>query len=306
MQRVDSAKIDVQSLQEAPLKTQSAQLNLHMAVLLFGLSGLFGKWLSIDPMAIVFGRTAVAALAIFISLKLISSSLAVGSTKSLLWMVLSGVVLALHWITFFHSIQVSTVAIGLVGFSAFPVFVTFIEPVLSGQSIRRIDVVSAGLVTIGLIFVAPSFDLNDTGTVGLLWAVFSGALFAVLTLMNRRLVEEHPVMQLAFYQHVSAALVVLPFVLIAGAMPVAGTDWGLLIVLGLLCTALPHMLFIQSLMVLKAQLASVVAGLEPVYGIFFAAILLGEIPNLSTLIGAVIVFAAVVLAVRAHAEAPAS
>lgn len=285
------------------MKAESAQLNLHMAVLLFGLSGLFGKWLSIEPMAIVFGRTAIAALAIFIGLKFICSPLAVGSAKSLLLMVMSGVVLALHWLTFFHSIQVSTVAIGLVGFSAFPVFVTFIEPVLTGQSIRRIDVLSAALVTIGLIFVAPSFDLNDTGTVGLLWAVFSGALFAVLTLMNRRLVKEHPVMQLAFYQHVSAALVVLPFVVLVGVMPVT-TDWGMLIVLGLFCTALPHMLFIQSLTVLKAQLASIVAGLEPVYGIFFAAILLGEIPNLSTLVGAVIVFGAVILAMRAHAETP--
>lgn len=300
MQRTGSAKIDALSRQELLLKTQSAQLSLHLAVLLFGLSGLFGKWLSIDPMVIVFGRTAVAALAIFIVLKLISSSLAVSSTKSLLLMVISGVVLALHWLTFFHSIQVSTVAIALVGFSAFPVFVTFIEPVLTGQSIRRVDILSALLVTIGLVFVAPSFDLNDTATVGLLWAVLSGALFAVLTLMNRCLVEEHPVMQLSFYQHVCAALAVLPFVVVAGVVPVT-SDWGLLIVLGLVCTALPHMLFIQSLTVLKAQLASIVAGLEPVYGIFFAAILLGEIPSLSTLTGAVIVFAAVILAVRAHA-----
>ena len=69
-----------------------------------------------------------------------------------------------------------------------------------------------------------------------------------------------------------------------------------------MCTALPHALFIKSLAVVKAQLASVVTALEPVYGIAFAVVLLHEIPSLATLAGAALVFAAVWLAMAAHAR----
>jgi len=214
-------------------------------------------------------------------------------------MALSGLVLALHWVTFFHAIQSSTVAVGLIGFSTFPVFVTFLEPVLSGQKIRRIDIISAMLVLLGLVLVAPGFDLSDSGTVGLLWAVLSGALFAVLTLINRHLVETNSSIVVAFYQHSAAALCLLPFVIIFGATLNSSDIW-LLLVLGVACTALPQTLFIKSLAALKAQLASVVAGLEPVYGIVFAVLLLGEIPSMQTITGAVIVFGAVILAMKAH------
>ena len=278
---------------------RTAHFELHTAVLLFGVSGLFGKLISASPVTIVFGRTVFAAVAIFIGLKLCRSKFATASHKALFLMALSGLVLALHWVTFFHGIQSSTVAIGLVGFSTFPVFVTFLEPVLSGQKIRKIDVISAMLVSLGLVLVAPSFDLNDSGTVGLLWAVLSGALFAILTLINRHLVETNSSIVVAFYQHSAAALCLLPFVIIFGATLDSNDIW-LLLVLGVACTALPQTLFIKSLAALKAQLASVVAGLEPVYGIVFAVLLLGEIPSIQTITGAAIVFGAVVLAMKAH------
>lgn len=279
---------------------RSGLFALHSAVLLFGLSGLFGKWLDTAPEMIVFGRTVVAALAIYIGLKVFAQPVRVNASKTFWGAVISGVVLALHWGTFFHAIQVSTVAIGLVGFSAFPVFVTLIEPLLTGSSLRRVDILSALLVSVGLLFVAPSFDLADTGTVGLLWAILSGALFAGLTLMNRQLIRQQAVMPLALVQQGVAALFVLPLVIVGGELPSIG-DCGMLFVLGLICTALPHVLFVQSLSVLKAQLASVVAGLEPVYGIVFAALLLQEIPTVSTVVGALIVFSAVTVAIRAHA-----
>ena len=278
---------------------RTAHLELHSAVLLFGVSGLFGKLIEANPVTIVFGRTVFAAVAIFIGLKLCRMKFATCSHKSLLLMALSGLVLALHWVTFFHAIQSSTVAIGLIGFSTFPVFVTFLEPVLYGQKIRRIDIISAMLVSVGLAIVAPGFDLSDSGTVGLLWAVLSGALFAILTLINRRLVETNSSFVVAFYQHGTAALGLLPFVIIFGAIPDSSNIW-LLLILGVACTALPQTLFIKSLAVLKAQLASVVAGLEPVYGIVFAVFLLGEVPDMQTISGAVIVFGAVILAMKAH------
>lgn len=277
-----------------------AHIELHIAVLLFGISGLFGKLISADSTTIVFGRTAFAAIAIYIGLKIFAVKLTVAPGNSRIVLPLSGLVLALHWVAFFHAIQISTVAIGLIGFATFPVFVTFFEPLISRQKIRGIDIASALIVMAGLILVAPGFDLANTGTIGLLWAMVSGALFAILTLLNRRLVETNTFMVVAFFQHSSAALLLLPFLFLLGEYPSSNTIWQLL-VLGVFCTALPQTLFIKSLTALKAQLASIVTGLEPVYGIVLAAVFLNEKPDLSTALGAALVFGAVILAMKAHA-----
>ena len=268
---------------------------------LFGISGLFGKLISASALIIVLGRTAFAALTIVLGLKIFSVGMRASSRKSLVSIAASGVLLALHWLTFFHAIQVSTVAIGLIGYATFPIFVTFLEPLLSSQRVRSVDVLSAVVVVIGLMLVAPRFDLSDSGMVGLIWAVVSGGLFAVLTLHNRVLVKKNSVRVVALYQHASAALVLLPVAFIQAEVPQSNTVL-LLLILGVFCTALPQILFIKSLAVLKAQFVSIVAGLEPVYGILFAAILLSEIPELQTVIGACLVFGAVVIAMRAHAN----
>jgi len=280
---------------------RTAHIELHSAVLLFGVAGLFGKLVAADPAMIVFGRTFFAALVILLGLKVYRISLVPGSRNSLLLMIVSGLVLALHWWAFFYAIQLSTVAVGLIGFATFPVFVTILEPVLSGHKYRAVDFASAALVVLGLIFVAPGFSLANQGLVGLLWAVFSGALFAVLTLINRRLVADHSPFVVVFYQLGVATLCLLPFA-VGAVQELDQKNLWLLLILGVFCTALPHTLFIKSLRAIKAQLASVVTALEPVYGIVLAAIFLHEIPGISTLLGAFLVFAAVVLAMTAQAQ----
>ena len=279
-----------------------AHIELHLAVLLFGLAGLFAKLVPAGPITIVVGRTVIAAVVLFIGLKLFSVSLSIRSRRLGLLLMVSGIVLAIHWLTFFHAIQLSTVAIGLVGFATFPIFVTFLEPALGRQSIRLVDVACAVAVLAGLLLVVPEFSLDDAGTVGLLWAILSAALFAVLALMNRRLLQQQTFSVVAFYQQAVAAMCLIPFMWIEG-LPTEPETIGLLLLLGAVCTALPHTLFIKALGVLKAQLVSIVTGLEPVYGIIFAAWLLHEIPGLTVILGAVIVFAAVIVATLSHEQA---
>ncbi len=276
-----------------------AHFELHTAVLLFGVAGLFAKLVPAGPVTIVVGRTVFAALALFIGLKLFSVTMKVRSKPAGLLLVLSGVVLAVHWLTFFHAIQLSTVAIGLVGFATFPIFVTFLEPLLGKQRIRPVEIGCALAVLLGLLLVVPDFSLADSGTLGLLWAILSAALFAVLALMNRRLLETQTFPVVAFYQQATAALCLVPFLFVEG-LPTESRTIGLLLLLGIVCTALPHTLFIKALGVLKAQLVSIVTGLEPVYGILLAAWLLDEIPGISVVLGALLVFAAVIVATVSH------
>ena len=278
-----------------------AHVEIHVAVLLFGLAGLFAKLVPAGPITIVVGRTVFAAMVLLIGLKLFSVSLTIYSKRSGLILAISGAVLAIHWLSFFHAIQLSTVAIGLVGFATFPIFVTFLEPLVGGSSVRMIDIACAVAVLLGLLLVVPDFSLDDAGTQGLLWAILSASLFAVLALMNRQLLQQQTFSVVAFYQQAIAALCLIPFLWIEG-VPSEAKTIGLLVLLGAICTALPHTLFIKALGVLKAQLVSIVTGLEPVYGIIFAAWLLHEIPGLPVVFGAMIVFGAVVVATLSHRQ----
>ena len=101
---------------------------LHIAVFLFGFSALFGKLILQDALVIVFGRTLIGAISLFSVLQYSKIKIFIKSKKDFYTLMIAGVLFAIHWFTFFKSIQLSTVAIGALTFSTYPVFVTFLEP----------------------------------------------------------------------------------------------------------------------------------------------------------------------------------
>lgn len=270
-------------------------LEIHIAVLLFGLAGLFGKLLTLPVLVIVFGRTLFASLTLGAILFCSSIPLRAESRQDLAVLILLGAILAVHWITFFHAIQISTVAVGLLTFSTFPLFVTFMEPFFFKEKLLLFDILTAGSVLLGVVLVVPSFDFQNNVTQGAFWGTMSGFTFAVLAVLNRKYVSTYPPVVIVCYQNWIATLILLPF-LIANDWALEPVDVALLAILGIFCTALAHVLFIRSLVHVKAQLASIIASLEPVYGIIFALVLLGEVPALRTILGGGIILGTIIMA----------
>jgi drug/metabolite transporter (DMT)-like permease len=282
-----------------PVPAASAVLALHFAVALFGFAGLFGKWLALPPTVIVLGRTLVAAVAL--AIVALAQRTPLAPARALAG---NGVVLAIHWIAFFEAVQVASVAIGLLGYASFPLFVLAFERVMLGRHWTASEAATAMLVVVGLVILVPSFDPDDATLRGLAWGVLSGATFALLAVWNRRYVATHAPLAVALWQNAFAAIVLLPFVWIGReAIPaLSARDVALLAVLGIVCTALAHTLFVSSLRRLSAHTASVVAALEPVYGIALAVLLLGEVPTLRTLVGAALIVGAAIHATRIHSS----
>ena len=270
-------------------------IEIHFAVLLFGIAGLFGKFLFLSPLVIVFGRTSFAALTLSAILFYSKTQIRTKTIQDFTVLILLGIILAIHWITFFHAIQMSTVAVGLLTFSTFPVFVTFMEPYFFKEKLRRFDLLTAASVVLGLILVIPSLDFQNHITQGAFWGTISGFTFAVLSILNRKYVGTYPSMVIVCYQNWMATLILFPFLFFED-LSLQPTDVLLLAVLGIFCTALAHVLFIKSLVHIKTQLASITACLEPVYGIIFAFVLLGEIPALRTILGGGIILGTIALA----------
>ncbi len=214
------------------------------------------------------------------------------SFKDYVLMITAGIVLAVHWTTFMQSIQSSTVAVGTLTFSTFPLFVTFLEPLLFREKLRVSSIMSAFIMLAGVLFIVPEFEIGNRMTQGVLWGMAGSLSYAVLSLMNRLFMERYTSSKTAFYEQATASIVLLPTVFIL--QPAAeARDILVLLLLGVVFTAVAHTMYIESLKYVKVQTAGIVSGLESVYGICAAFLFLGEKPGIKELAGGMIILGVV-------------
>ena len=264
-------------------------IELHGAIFLFGLAGLFGKWIHLSPLIIVFGRVIFASLSLGLFLKLSKKHLfSVKMKPDLIWLLVLGMILTVHWVAFFQSIQISTVAVGLLSYSTFPLFTAFLEPLVFRERLSVFHLILSLGCILGIYLIIPRFDFRDATVQGVLWGVLSGLTFSFLTIINRKLSKKYSSVLIAFYQNSAATVYLSPFLFIL-APNIHFNDVLLMFFLGVICTAGAHTLFIRSVRFLKAQTAAIVGSLEPVYGIVLAMIFLKEHPGIKTILGGLII-----------------
>ncbi len=284
------------------MNRRKALLALHLGALFFGLSGIFGKLALAAPIVIVFGRAlfAVAALALFTQR---GAAQVRPNWQRRLALAGAGLLLGGHWWSFFLAVKVAGVAVATLGFASFPAFTVLLEGVLFKERVSRGEWAVVALVCAGLVLVTPQFDFASEATLGLAWAVLSGLLFALVSVSNRATTRGLQPAQAALWQNISILLCSLPLAwsLLPG---VRALDWLWIALLGVLCTALAHSLFVASLRVLNARSASVVFALEPVYGIAFAWWLFHEQPSLRMLCGGALIVLATALSARLSKHSP--
>ena len=296
----------------------SALAAAHGVAVLFGLTGILGALIRFDAVAITAGRAGFAATALLVLALVQRRPLLQGLGPRRAGIVLaSGFLLAVHWITFFMAVKVGGVAVATLGFASFPAFIALLDVVLFRERIGPAEGTMLALVTLGLVLVTPSFDVGDQGTVGLLWGLASGLSFAGLAICNRRGNRGMDAIQVAFWQNLVVALLVLPLLglglappqiahsqapssWVTGAAAIDLVSWFWLAVLGVLCTGLAHTLFVKSLESLDARSAGMIIALEPVYAIACAWWLFGEEPSGRMLVGASLIILATVLLAMGH------
>jgi len=273
---------------------QRALTQIHIAAVLFGLTGVFGELIQAGAAVITLGRACFAVVALGLFARLRRKPLLGTLTPAQLFvLVLAGALLAAHWVTFFISVKVGGIAIATLGFASFPAFITLFEGLVFRERVRLAEWLLLALVTAGLVLVTPSFDLADNGTIGLAWGLLSGLTFALLAISNRRSASGMDPMQVACWQNLVVALVMLPFA--TSQLPQAqALDWLWLALLGIFCTGLSHYLFVSSLTRLNARSAGLVIALEPVYAIAFAWALFSQQPTVRMMAGAALIIAAIV------------
>lgn len=267
-------------------------LQVHLAVLLFGMSSLFAKMVDLPGIVITFGRVLFSSLFLWLMLKMRKTEIRLRNRKDYGAFIIAGIILAVHWTTFMLSIQLSTVAVGTITFSTFPLFVTFLEPYLFHEKLKVSSVISAFVMLVGVLCIVPEFQLSNSMTQGVLLGMVCSFSYAVLSLWNRKFVSTYQGSIVSFYEQGSAAIVLLPVMFFirpsVTTMDVAG-----LLLYGIVCTAIAHSMFIEGLKHIRVQTAGIISGLESVYGIVAAIFLLHEIPTGKELIGGAIILGVV-------------
>ena len=277
-------------------------VEIHLSVVLFGLTGLFGKFISLPAPHIVLGRVFFASVSMGLYFLFRKKDVRLARGADYAAMAAVGAVLALHWTAFYLSVKLSTVAIGVLTFAAYPIFVTFLEPFFFREKLRGADVLAAFVMFGGVLLVVPRTGAGPDMTSGMIWGMVGSVSYAVMSLLNRKFVSRYEGSVVAFYEQGTAALLMLP-ILLFDRPHASALDWALLAVLGVVLTGVAHSLFISGMRSVRAQTAGVIASLESVYGIASAALLIGEFPTLRELAGgAVILGTAFVSTLRSSRE----
>lgn len=273
--------------------TYKSLLAVHTAVLIFGLTALFSRWMTLSALDISLIRSIFAALVILVFIYWNKESIRLARLKDYFLVLFLGILLALHWVTYFHAMQVSSIAVGVIALYTFPVITVFLEPLFHGEKPQLADIISALAVLLGIYLIVPEFSMGNETTLGLLWGILSAFLFSLRNIVQSRYFRHYSARQSLFYQTLVTFLVLLPFSY-QHIPAISAFQWGQLFILGLFFTALPHTLFTFSLLHFKAKVVSLVACLQVVYATVFAALLLGEYPGYLTVIGGLIVVLAAV------------
>lgn len=269
-------------------------LQLNLAVLLISTSGVLGRYITLDPVITIFYRCILAVLVFYLYCRWKKIDLHIANKQDLWKLILGGILMGGHWITYFYSLKFSSVAIALLSLFTYPVITAFLEPVLFKTKFNKVHIALGLLVLAGIYFLSPEFDLENNYFVAIIFGVASGFFYAFRNLLMKREVERYNGSALMFYQILVISIVLIPSVFFSEFKEVA-SQWKPLLMLAILTTCIGHTLFLKSFKNFTITAASIMSSIQPVYGIILGALFLSEIPSLKTLIGGTLIISAVVI-----------
>lgn len=271
-------------------------LQLHLGVLLLGVAALFAKLIDLPALDIIAYRSLLTMFILVAMLKAFKQPIRLRSRRDYKVAVILGVLAAIHWLTYFMSVQMTSVSVGMITLFTYPVMTILLEPLLRKQLPKGQDLLISLVVLFAISLLFPGFwqdatDVSEQYIWGIVLGLVSALTFALRNIGIQHYFTGYSGMQGMFYQFAISAILLVPFV---GALPaqVALDDWYLLLICAAFFTAAPHVLFANSISKISAKTAGLVACLQPLYGTIWGLILLSEVPSISTLIGGAIIVGA--------------
>jgi drug/metabolite transporter (DMT)-like permease len=275
---------------------------------MWGFTGILGKLIHLEAFIIVWYRVIIAFIALGVGMLVLKRPFRVKDRSELIKIGLVGVLVGLHWLTFYKSIQLSTASLGILCLSTTTLHVSWIEPIIMRRRVSWFEVILGLVVVYGIYFV--STDFKDSEYEALAYGLCSALFAAGFAVFNTKLSEKNTPAQISLYEMLSASLFISIILLFQGRidysiLKMTTSDFWWLLFLGVLCTSVAFLAIIEIMKKLGAFTVSLSINLEPVYTLFLAVFILKENKFLGFdfYVGSlIIVFVVVVNAVRKHLQ----
>lgn len=278
---------------------KKAFFQLHIAVLLAGLTGILGKLITLNEGLLVWYRLLITAISLWILALIQRQPVRIGR-RDILRIFGVGGIAAMHWVLFYGSIKYSNVSVALLCFSSVGFFTAILEPLVFRHRMDWVELLLGLMVIAGIFFI---FQVDPHYKTGILIGLASAVLGSLFPVLNKRILQDVPPKTVTLYELSGGLLflsILLPVYLyffpVHSMMPSA-SDWGWLLLLSWACTVLAFNLSMSALQKISAFTVNLSYNLEPVYGIFLAFVVFREDRHLSLgfFIGLLLIILSIIL-----------
>ncbi len=273
-------------------------LHLHLIVFIWGFTAVLGALISIPADEIVWYRMLMASIFLGFYIGFSKKSFRITWT-SLLQLTFVGLLIALHWIFFFHAIHVSNVSITLSVFSLGAFLASLLEPLFYGRKVLWYEVFFGVIILVALSII---MQVEMGYLKGMIYAFVSIVLGVLFTLFNGKLIQKHDSAVITFYEFLAGVLFISCYFVFQNKFTldffnVSLTNWSLLFLLSSICTAYAFTASVKVMKQLSPYTVMLTTNLEPVYGIILAFFIIGEKEKMSVSFygGALLIIAVVIL-----------
>nr|WP_245224945.1 EamA family transporter [Pseudozobellia sp. WGM2] len=268
-------------------------LHLHFIVFIWGFTAVLGKLITIDALPLVWYRMLLATLCVLGFIFYRRYNLKV-SRKMLFSLIFTGVIIALHWVTFFGAIKASNVSVALATMSTGAFFTALIEPFWYKRKMLAYEIVFGLVVIFGLYII---FKVDAQYVKGIILALISALLSAIFSLMNGKLIQKERPSVISFYELLSGAVFLTLYLVFKGdinqeLLKISSTDLLYIFILASVCTAYAFIASVKLLKYISPYTVMLTVNLEPVYGIILAFFIFGNSEKMGPLFylgGAIII-----------------
>ncbi|EAR00366.1 DMT family transporter [Maribacter sp. HTCC2170] len=268
-------------------------LEINLAMLFISTSGALGRYVELPVPVTIATRGVLAFFLLFFYCKIKGISLRVRAQDFTL-VFISGILMGLHWLSYFYSLQMSNVAIGMLSLFTYPVITAFLEPLLLKTKFQRVHLLLGGLVLLGIYFLVPDFNLENSSTIAIGMGILSALFYALRNLILKTKVKNYHGSMLMVYQTGIIGLFLFPFLFSVETSELYG-QWEGIVALAVMTTAIGHTLFLMTFKHFSITSVSIISSIQPVYGIIIGALFLSEIPALTTLFGGALILSSVII-----------
>lgn len=274
-------------------------LHLHFLVFIAGFTAILGEVISLSSIALVWHRMLIAFVLTFLFLIYRKYNLRV-TLRDFIKFSLAGIIIALHWITFFEAIEQSNISITLAMFSTGAFFASLFEPIFFKRKIRTVEIILGCIVICGVFIILRA---NINSFTGVLLGVLSALLASLFSVFNGKLVQDNKPFLISFYEFLSGVVFILLYLIFSNNLSdLAITsffsyDYFYVFILGSICTAYAFIASIHILKFLSPYTLVLTYNLEPVYGILLAIFIFPETEKMqfSFYIGTVIIISTIII-----------